>query len=58
MDENYSLTSEVMMCISNKCNVFLDFIVTSDTNDVMNGTFSYDGLKNQMIYLKPIIPIQ
>ena len=50
MDKNYSIISELMMSISNAHNMFLDFIITSNTHEIMKGAFLYDSSKNDKVF--------
>ena len=50
MDDDCDIISELMMSISCRRNVFLDFILTSNTNEIKQGAFSCDGSKSHDLF--------
>ena len=58
VDNNYAIIGKLMMFFSCRRNVFLDLNSTSNTNEIMKGTFSYEDSKIKMNYLKLNILIQ
>ena len=57
-DNNYAIISEIMMSISSRRQLHLDFVSMANINNMLKGAFSCANLKNLLNYMKTVALIQ